>query len=204
MAAESTNRYKIKFEEAKVEISVIYIHGFGSSGFGVKAELFRQYFKSRGVQFLAPSLSYVPQLAMQTLTEIAKCCKNPVFIGSSLGGFYSLYLANKFNTKAVLINPALYAESTLRRHIKGYATNFYDLSRFEWNDNHLSMLKKYKVDSPKEENLFVLLQKGDDILDYRDALALLPNAKVVVEEGGSHSFDGIERYFAQIEAFLLA
>lgn len=183
--------------------TIIYIHGFGSSGFGVKAELFRQYFKGRGVRFLAPSLSYVPQLAIQTLIELAEYCENPVFIGSSLGGFYSLYLANRFDTKAVLINPALYADSTLRRHIKGYATNFYDLSRFEWNDKHLSMLKGYKVDTPKEENLFVLLQKGDDILDYKDVLELLPNAKRVVEEGGSHSFDGIERYFAQIEAFLL-
>ncbi len=184
-------------------MSIIYIHGFGSSGLGVKANLFRQYFNQKGVQFLAPSLSYVPQLAIQTLTELAKCCKNPVFIGSSLGGFYALYLADRFDSKAVLINPSLYAESTLRRHIKGYATNFYDLSRFEWNDSHLAMLKEYKVAKPKEENLMLLLQKGDDIIDYKEALALLPNAKAVVEEGGSHSFDGIERYFEEISTFLL-
>ena len=182
--------------------TVIYIHGFGSSGYGVKAQLFRNYFKSRGVRFLAPSLSYIPRLAMQTLTELAQYCENPAFIGSSLGGFYALYLANRFDTKAVLINPALYAESTLKRHIKGFATNFYDLSQFEWNDSHLAMLKEYRVKEPKEENIFLLLQKGDDILDYKDALALLPHAKQVVEEGGSHGFDGIERYFTEIEEFL--
>jgi len=112
--------------------TVIYIHGFGSSGFGGKAMLFREYFKKQGVPFLAPSLSYVPRLAIETLKEIASQCANPCFIGSSLGGFYALYLATYFNTRAVLINPALYASSTLKRHIKGYATNYYDCSKFEW------------------------------------------------------------------------
>jgi len=186
-----------------MELTVIYIHGFGSSGYGVKAQLFRDYFKRRRVRFLAPSLSYVPELAIQTLEELCSSCKNPRLIGSSLGGFYALYLANRFDTKAVLINPALYAESTLRRHIKGFATNYYDLSSFEWNDTHLAMLQKYKIERTKEENIFILLQKGDDVLDYKDALELLPNAKTIVEEGGSHGFDGIERYFSDIEEFLL-
>ncbi len=184
--------------------TVVYIHGFGSSGFGTKAELFRNYFKKRGVRFIAPSLSYVPRLAVQTLQEIVENCPNAVLIGSSLGGFYALYLATQFDTKAVLINPALYAESTLRRHVQGFATNYYDLSQFEWNDSHLAMLKEYVAGKPKEENILLLLQKDDDILDYKEALTLLPNAKNVVEEGGSHGFEGIERYFAKIEEFLLS
>jgi len=39
----------------------IYIHGFGSSGQGGKAKLFRQYYHSIGEPFIAPSLSYVPE-----------------------------------------------------------------------------------------------------------------------------------------------
>ena len=75
---------------------VIYIHGFGGSGLGNKAQIFRQYCKENQIDFLAPSLSYVPQLAIQTLEEIIEyhlIKKEKVYlIGSSLGGFYSLYL----------------------------------------------------------------------------------------------------------------
>ena len=182
--------------------TIIYIHGFGSSGARGKAELFREHYKSKGVAFLAPSLSYVPELAVQTLQEIACNCKNPVFIGSSLGGFYALFLANQLETKAVLINPALYAPNTLKRHVQGFAINYFDLSKFEWNDRHLAMLKRFKVEAPKQENIFLLLQKGDDVLDYKESLKMLSGAKCIVEEGGTHRFEGIERYFKEIDHFL--
>lgn len=35
---------------------IIYIHGFGGSGNGNKAKVFREYFKSIGEDFIAPSL----------------------------------------------------------------------------------------------------------------------------------------------------
>jgi predicted esterase YcpF (UPF0227 family) len=47
-----------------------------------------------------------------------------------------------------------------------------------------------------------MLQKGDDVLDYNEALEKLPDAKLVLEDGGSHSFDGVERYFEQIDDYL--
>jgi predicted esterase YcpF (UPF0227 family) len=47
----------------------------------------------------------------------------------------------------------------------------------------------------------LLLQTGDDVLDYRDAVAKLPNAQTVIEEGGTHPFEGIERHFERILAF---
>ncbi len=66
------------------------------------------------------------------------------------------------------------------------------------------MLKKLVVDNPRDENLLLLLQKGDEVLDYKDALKKLPNTKRIVEDGGNHSFEGIERYFKDIEHFLLS
>ncbi len=182
---------------------LIYIHGFGSSGVGGKAQIFRDYFNSKGADYIAPSLSYVPELAISTLEELIKSCPKPRLIGSSLGGFYAIYLASKYNLKAVLINPAVLAPTTLKRHLeaKPFATNYYDLSSFEWSDNHLNMLEKLVIKEPKGEFL-LMLQKGDDILNYKDALNLLPNAKVILEEGGSHRFENIEQHIKTIEEFL--
>ncbi len=180
---------------------ILYIHGFGSSGEGGKARQFRTYFKSINVPFIAPSLSYVPELAIQTLEEIIQLSSEPVtVIGSSLGGYYSLYLAEKYNLKAVLINPAVNAPRTLETFEEG--TNYYDSSSFEWNSSHISMLENYAV-KEFHNKAFLFLQKGDDVLDYREALEKLPEAATILEEGGNHSFDQIERHFDTILKFIL-
>jgi len=185
---------------------IIYIHGFGSHGFGSKAKLFREYFHSIGEDFIAPSLSYVPELAIQTLEELINSYHGEVYlIGSSLGGFYATYLSQLPEVKkVVLINPATKPMETLSRAL-GYAPNFYDDSSFSWTEKHLQLLEQYDYYLPKGswelEKFFVLLQKGDELLDYRDAVKKYEGAKVIVEEGGSHSFDGIERHFESIRAF---
>lgn len=182
----------------------IYIHGFGGSGCGVKAELFRTYFKSINQPFIAPSLSYVPHLAIKTLEEMIESYGGNVnLVGSSLGGFYAIYLAQKYGLKVVLINPSVNPDETLKK-VLGMAPNFYDNSSFEWNAAHLEMLKEYRVEVIRQENFFVLLQKGDEILDYREAAERLPHAKFSIEEGGSHSFKSINKYFNDIKRHFFA
>ena len=183
---------------------IIYIHGFGSSGQGGKAIQLREYFKSINAPFIAPSLSYVPELAVATLEELVNSYEKVTLIGSSLGGYYALYLAEKYGVKAVLINPAIESGKTLKRAVdlKGMAKNYYDDSSFSWNESHLEMLKKYTVNNVKHGEYLLLLQKGDDVLDYKEAVAKIPTATMVIEEGGTHPFEGIERYFEKIRDFL--
>ncbi|HEC45340.1 MAG: esterase [Epsilonproteobacteria bacterium 4484_65] len=180
---------------------IIYIHGFGSHGLGSKAIAFRNYFKGKGEAFIAPSLSYIPDLAIQTLEELIESYDDVQLIGSSLGGYYTLYLAQEYGLKAVLINPSIYPYITLKK-VLGEAPSFYDESHFAWMESHLEMLKKYETDLVPQKDVMLLLQKGDETLDYREAEAKLPHAKQIVEEGGSHSFDGIERYFDEVDEFL--
>ncbi|UCM99263.1 esterase [Sulfurimonas sp. SWIR-19] len=181
---------------------IIYIHGFASSGEGHKAKLFREYFINKNEKFMAPSLSYIPELAIQTLEEIIKNSQEKIsLMGSSLGGYYATYLAHKYNLKAVLINPSAYPYITLQKTL-GFMQSFYDGSSFQWRESHLQMLKKYEVQEPKQENFLLLLQKGDETLNYKEAADKFSKAALVIEEGGSHSFDDIERYFDKTEAFL--
>ena len=176
---------------------IIYIHGFSSSGNGAKAKAMRHYCQEHNISFMAPSLSYVPDLAIETLCDIIASQTEPVsLVGSSLGGYYALYLAQKYRLKVTLINPSIYPYKTLASYT-GLVTNFYDGSRFEWNDGHVEMLKKYEVEAA-EVSALLLLQKGDLLLDYQQALAKLPHAEVIVEDGGDHGFVGIERYFEKI------
>jgi len=180
---------------------VIYIHGFGSSGQGMKAKLFREYFKSKDVAFIAPSLSYIPDLAIATLEELINSYEGDItLIGSSLGGFYSLYLAQKYDLKAVLINPSTKPFVTLAK-CTGYAPSFHDTSNFLWMDEHIESLKKYSVDFTNQNNLMLLVQKGDETIPYSEAVKKLPKAMQIVEDGGNHSFEDIEKHFEKIKVF---
>jgi predicted esterase YcpF (UPF0227 family) len=184
---------------------IIYIHGFGSSGLGGKASLFRDYFRTKNIPYIAPSLSYVPALAMATLEELIGSYDEVSLIGSSLGGYYAIYLAEKYGLKVTLINPAVMSAKTLAHAAskEGLSLNYYDLSKFEWCKSHLGMLRKYKIKETASINCLLLLQKDDDVLDYKEALEKFPQAILVLEEGGSHSFENIESHFDRIEKFLL-
>ena len=184
---------------------IIYIHGFGSSGKGGKSSLFRDYFKKKNIRCIAPSLSYVPELAIDTLEQLISSYDEPIrLIGSSLGGFLSIYLAEKYGLKAILINPAVDSSKTLKRVINklGVAKNYFDNSTFEWNESHVEMLKAYRTTEVKNGEYLLFLQTGDDVLDYKEALEKIPNATAVVEEGGTHPFEGIDRHYEQILGFV--
>lgn len=180
---------------------IIYIHGFGSSGQGGKATLFREYFKDN---IILPSLSYVPTLAIDTLEQLIKMCLNRGetvgLIGSSLGGYYTIYLAQKYQLKGVLINPAIYPYKTLDKI--GMAMNYYDMSSFEVTAEHIDLLKRLEVTTVEnQKNFMTLLQKEDEVLDYKQAVEKLPQSELFIEEGGNHTFENIANYFQKIDAF---
>lgn len=186
---------------------VLYIHGFGSSGKGAKAIKFYEYYKDR--DFLAPSLSYIPQLAIDTLEQLIEYAlkreEQVYLIGSSLGGYMAIYLSTKYNLKSVLINPSTKPTVTLQK-VLGMAHNYHDLSLFEWNEQHLKMLTHYQVKQSCVANFLLLLQKGDETIDYQEAKNIFEEwgmdaKQMIIEEGGSHAFDNIESKFDQIDHF---
>lgn len=183
---------------------IIYIHGFASSGFGQKAQEFKSYFKN---ELITPSLSTIPKLAIHTLEELIEFAlkKNEkvYLIGSSLGGFYSLYLSNKYNLKAVLINPALNPQKTLNRfYTFGLIKNYFDGSKFEITKEQLDSLENYEVSLIQNpENILCFMKKGDEIIDYKDVVSKLESSEIVLEEDGDHTFSDINIHFLKIVDF---
>jgi uncharacterized protein len=187
---------------------IIYIHGFGGSGNGLKASLFKSLTCNEPI--LAPTLSYIPEMSIMTLCELIEMLhassdeklRRVKLIGSSLGGFYAHYLSYKYDLKAVLLNPALFPFAGLKKY-QGEALNYADVSHFEWNETHLKMLEKYDVpDTKKNHNILLLSQKGDEILDYREAVEKLQGASQVIDEGGNHGFENLERHLETIATHL--
>jgi hypothetical protein len=66
---------------------------------------------------------------------------------------------------------------------------------------HLNKLKDYEIETINPKNVLLLLQKGDEVLDYREAVARFPLSKQIIEEDGNHSFVGIERHVKTMKDF---
>ena len=70
------------------------------------------------------------------------------------------------------------------------------------NDVSISKNKNYEVDFLKNpQNFITLLQEEDEVLDFSEAALKLEETELIIEEGGNHSFEGIERYFRKINSF---
>jgi hypothetical protein len=106
-----------------------------------------------------------------------------------------------YSVKVVLINPAV-SPYRLFAH-KGPQTHPYILESYTIDAEYIAQLKALEVAySGTQEQCWVLLQEGDEILDYRDALAKYKQCKLTCEPGGNHSFAGFERYLPDIVNFL--
>lgn len=166
---------------------LLYLHGFRSVGLCYKGKQIAAF----APNVLTPNLPYVPTLAINLIESLIlkhsqshKIC----LVGSSLGGYYATFLAQKYNLKAVLINPVIDAYRTLLPAI-GRIYVPYNQSSFFWSLDLVESLKQYFVDSITSELYCVLLQSGDQVLDYRIAAQKFKDSKLIIEEGGSHHFD---------------
>ncbi|QYK04672.1 YqiA/YcfP family alpha/beta fold hydrolase [Shewanella zhangzhouensis] len=187
---------------------LLYIHGFNSSPQSDKGVLSANFMAAHhaGVRLVQPQLPTDIEQAVALLCEIteeAKARGEPLrFIGSSLGGFFATYLAETYGGKAALINPAV-SPYDLFEAFLGPQHNPYTGEDYLVLPSHREALKRYDVAAiANPDRFFVLLQTGDEVLDYRLALGKYHCCRLLIEPGGDHSFVGFERQLPDIAAFL--
>ena len=90
---------------------ILYLHGFRSSPRSFKARLIAERLQARGrcAEYHCPQLPASPRDAIALVSRImSRFSPNDVaLIGSSLGGYYATWLAEKSGCRAVLLNPAV-------------------------------------------------------------------------------------------------
>lgn len=189
---------------------VLYLHGFLSSPKSVKAQATAAWFKKNhpDVTLHTPQLSNYPAKVKAQLLELIDA--QPAIrehglkvIGSSMGGFLATWLVESFGGKAVLVNPAV-APYELLKDFLGKHVNPYSGETFELVADDMQFLRD--LDSPQirqPESYHVMLQTGDETLDYREAERKYNASALVIEEGGDHSFTTYETHLPAIASFLL-
>lgn len=185
--------------------TVIYIHGFLSSPKSYKAQVTRRWLELTNptVSYLCPSLTPYPEQTRQALCELVKGCTGAVYlIGSSLGGYWASYLAERYNLPAVIVNPSVAPDKMMPSYLNQQLSNYSSDQSYWLEAHHIDELKA--CDAPelqKNNNYWLLVQTGDEVLDYRAAVAKYQGCKQTVEVGGDHSFQGFERFLPDILTF---
>jgi hypothetical protein len=183
---------------------IVYLHGFNSSPQSHKAQLMAKYMAEQGLadRYACPAL---PPLAKEAMREVEQLRVNgrTCYNGSSLGGFYATYLAEKHGARAVLINPAIEPHVGLRAYL-GPQKNLHTGEPYELTEAHLGEWQKLYVPRITPQRYLLLVETGDEVLDYRKAVERYAGAAQVVVQGGDHSLQSFPRHLPRILEFCRA
>ncbi|MGL1958724.1 MAG: esterase YqiA [Colwellia sp.] len=191
--------------------NILYIHGFNSSPLSTKAEQTKNFLIENypTIGFFCPQLASSPDAAIAQLTKIIAENNHSttqwLLMGSSLGGYFSCYLAEKYHLSAVLINPAIKPFELLEDYI-GEQINPYTHEVYQVTNEHMLQLKAIEQIAPtvthyRKKNYLVMVQTGDEVLDYQQAVEKYKYCQLIVQEGGDHSFVGFNQQLPIIAEF---
>ena len=149
-------------------------------------------------EYACPAL---PPLARDAISAVdGTLTRGDCLLGSSLGGFYATYLAEKHDLKAVLINPATDPHVGLRAYL-GPQKNLHTGEPYHLTEGHLQEWEKLYVPRITPRRYLLIVETGDEVLDYRKAVERYAGAEQVVVPGGDHSLQSFARHLPRILEF---
>jgi predicted esterase YcpF (UPF0227 family) len=181
---------------------LIYIHGFNSAPNSFKARLIGERMRALGREsdYLVPALPHRPADAMALLRDLVERNPGAALIGSSLGGYYATWLAERYALRVVLVNPAVRPYVLLSGYL-GPQKNIYTGVGYELTAQHVDELKALEVDAITPARYLLLTRTGDEVLDYRLAVEKYRGAQQRVIPGGDHGFGDFENYLDEALVF---
>ena len=180
---------------------ILYIHGWNSYKDARKAVLLKNEINSsKNFEVDSETLKSHPKEAIQQLSnyiEDHKEQRKVHLIGSSLGGYYATFLSEKYNLKAAMINPAVWAYKIFKNDM-GANENLNTGEKYFIDDLWVQSLQDIFIESITGKNYLVLLQTGDQTLNYKFAKQYFEGSNIIIDEGGSHSFENLELKIPEI------
>ena len=185
--------------------SILYLHGFASSSNSNKAKVLKKYISKnhKNTEIIIPDLDNNFKLAVSQIHTLIDNAKHPiVFIGSSLGGYYASYFSNKLKTKSVLINPAIPPLKDFEMYL-GENENYSTGEKFIITPEDIRYIRKMSYKKyANAENTYVLLESGDEVLNYKETAKYFSSSYLDIIYGGSHSYESLDEKLKNIVNFI--
>ncbi len=188
---------------------LLYLHGFRSSPQSTKARQFADWVRTHrpDVTWWCPQLPASPREAVALLED--GCLDWPkehtAVIGSSLGGFYASVLAERWGSRAVLLNPAVNPARDLATQI-GESRSWHDDAPFFFRPEFIDELQAMAPAAiTRPERYLAVIAEGDEVLDWREmrdryadcAMRVLPRDA----PGSDHALSRFELQMPEVLAF---
>lgn len=182
---------------------IIYLHGFNSAPASHKARVLQRHLQERGLgaTYRCPALPPSGREAMALVERLLAAATEPVcLIGSSLGGFYATCLAERHGARAVLLNPAIEPHVGLQAYL-GPQQNLYSAERYNLTEKHLDEWRSLYQERVTPGRYLLVVETGDELLDYRKAVQRYAGAAQLVIPGGDHSLRSFGDHLPRIVQF---
>ena len=184
------------------QLKIIYLHGFNSSAESKKSKILDSYLeKQKLINLESPNLNNSPKKAIFQIEKIIRESSSRVcLVGSSLGGLYATFVADKYNLKSVTVNPVVTNHISGMRDLVGSHKNFHSEEEYEFTLKDYFDLQKLGLEKLKKPlNHFCLIKMSDEVLDHNITFAFFSKSYVLSEKAGNHSYDD---FFAKIPLIL--
>lgn len=182
---------------------LIYVHGFRSSPQSFKAQMLAQHMAEIGrrEEFSCPALPVSPREAIELIRDLYRLSPQDTLVGSSLGGYYATWLAEKTGCSAVLLNPAIRPERDLAPYVGELRTYHDDQPMHFWPEylDQLAALETPVVTS--SSRYYLIAAKGDELLDWREMVGKYPDVKTNLLEGGDHGLSDFDEHLQSVLDF---
>lgn len=173
--------------------TIIYLHGFASTGISGKSDLLLAEFGSDSV--LRPDLPIDPDQTVQLINSLVhQVSTYPViFVGTSLGGFWANYFAQKFDAPCVIVNPSVSPDLTMANRVGMSLSNYKTGEDISITNDIVQKFKKYKEEAEALYNgalVNVFLAENDEVIDYNLAKDYFKfNRSMTITPTGGHRYD---------------
>ena len=185
--------------------TIVYLHGLNSAPASIKARALGEAIAALPAderpEYFVPALHHRPAEAVRAVDAWldARAPATLAFVGSSLGGYYATYFAERRAARAIMINPSVRPYSDLEGYL-GPQRNMYTGDTYELTREHFDELRALRVGTiTRPERYLLMVQSGDEVLDWREAVGYYGGAWQFVQGDGDHAFQDFE---AQIPVIL--
>ena len=158
-----------------------------------------------GVRCAVPALHHRPS---QAIEQVAATCAGVApadltLVGSSLGGFYATVMAERLGCRAALLNPAVHPHRHFERFL-GPQKNLYTGEEFTLTRAHVDDLRDMDVAAiSRPARYWLFVETGDEVLDYREAVAYYAGAVHEIVRGGDHTLTSFPERIPEIADWAL-
>jgi predicted esterase YcpF (UPF0227 family) len=157
----------------------------------------------REAEYLCPALPASPRAAVDLALQLARgvAPARLALIGSSLGGYYGTWIAERLGCRAVLLNPAITPADDLRSHLGRQPVYFTD-DEIDFRPEYLVELQGLATPTiTRPERYFLIAATGDALIDYRSMTNKYKGAHQRVIEGSNHELSDFALYMDEVLDF---